>query len=35
VVIDGSGSVEHVRVDTELRQHKVGARLRFPLHPKP
>jgi peptide chain release factor subunit 1 len=35
VVIDGSGSVEHVRVDTELRQHKVGARLRFPLPPKP
>jgi peptide chain release factor subunit 1 len=35
VVIDGSGSVEHVRVDTELRQHKAGARLRFPLPPKP
>jgi peptide chain release factor subunit 1 len=34
-VIDNSGSVKHVRVDTGLRQHRVGARLRFPLPPQP
>jgi peptide chain release factor subunit 1 len=34
-VMDDSGSVKHVRVDTELRQHTVGARLRFPLPPTP
>jgi peptide subunit release factor 1 (eRF1) len=34
-VIDEGGSVQHVGVDTELRQHVVGAMLRFPLPPKP
>jgi peptide chain release factor subunit 1 len=34
-VIDDSGSIAHVRVDTELRRHLVGARLRFPLPPTP
>jgi peptide subunit release factor 1 (eRF1) len=34
-VIDTSGSVEHVLADTELRQHEVGASLRFPLPPPP
>jgi peptide chain release factor subunit 1 len=34
-VVDDSGSVKHVRVDTELRHHAVAARLRFPLPPKP
>jgi peptide chain release factor subunit 1 len=34
-VIDEGGSIEHVRVDTELRRHVVGAMLRFPLPPKP
>ena len=34
-VIDDGGSVEHVQADTELRQHLVAARLRFPLPPDP
>jgi peptide chain release factor subunit 1 len=34
-VIDEGGSVEHVLADTELRQHMVGALLRFPLPPLP
>ncbi|HEV7824323.1 MAG TPA: hypothetical protein VGP02_05415 [Mycobacteriales bacterium] len=34
-VIDESGTVEHVRADTELRQHVVVASLRFPLPPQP
>ncbi len=34
-VIDDGGSVEHVQAETELRQHLVAARLRFPLPPDP
>jgi len=34
-VIDGGGSVEHVRADTELKEHAVVAWLRFPLPPEP
>jgi peptide subunit release factor 1 (eRF1) len=34
-VIDEGGSVQHITVDTELREHVVGALLRFPLPPKP
>ncbi|MCW2632639.1 MAG: hypothetical protein JWR88_1601 [Pseudonocardia sp.] len=29
------GSVEHVAADTELKEHLVGASLRFPLPPRP
>ncbi|GAA2639845.1 hypothetical protein GCM10010399_86650 [Dactylosporangium fulvum] len=34
-VMDDGGSVRHIRFDTELRDHAVGARLRFPLPEKP
>jgi len=34
-VIGESGSVEHVAVDTELKDHTVAAALRFPLPPRP
>ncbi|HET6684958.1 MAG TPA: hypothetical protein VFH02_00385, partial [Jiangellaceae bacterium] len=30
-VIDDSGTVKHVRAETALRQHTVGAHLRFPV----
>jgi peptide chain release factor subunit 1 len=35
VVIDESGSIEHVAADTELKYHLVAAELRFPLPPEP
>jgi peptide chain release factor subunit 1 len=35
VVIDESGSIEHVAADTELKDHLVAAELRFPLPPGP
>ena len=35
MVIDTSGSVEHVLADTPLREHTLAAELRFPLPPKP
>jgi len=34
-VIDGGGSVKHVRVGTDLHRYTLGARLRFPLPPQP
>jgi peptide chain release factor subunit 1 len=34
-VIDEGGSIEHVRADTALKDHLVGASLRFPLPPTP
>lgn len=34
-VIDESGSVRHIRADSELRNQLVGARLRFPLPDRP
>ncbi|GAA0726453.1 hypothetical protein Drose_11930 [Dactylosporangium roseum] len=34
-VMDDGGSVRHIRFETELRDHAVGARLRFPLPEKP
>ncbi|MCP2242425.1 baeRF10 domain-containing protein [Lentzea aerocolonigenes] len=34
-VVNEAGSVEHVRVDTPLREHVVAAHLRFPLPPLP
>ena len=34
-MIDESGSIKHIRADTELKEHFVGASLRFPLPPQP
>ncbi|MGK8521758.1 hypothetical protein ACRS6B_09480 [Nocardia asteroides] len=34
-VIDDSGSVRHVKADTELKEHLAAAILRFPLPPLP
>jgi peptide chain release factor subunit 1 len=34
-VIDEGGSIQHVRAETELRQHLTAAWLRFPLPPGP
>jgi peptide chain release factor subunit 1 len=34
-VINEGGSIEHVLADTELKEHLVGAALRFPLPPGP
>jgi peptide chain release factor subunit 1 len=34
-VMDDSGSVKQISVDTPLQQHTLGARLRFPMPPKP
>jgi peptide chain release factor subunit 1 len=35
MVIDGGGSIEHVRAGTDLRELTVAAALRFPLPPEP
>ena len=35
VVMNESGSIEHVSADTVLKQHLTAASLRFPLPPKP
>ncbi|MGW2191717.1 hypothetical protein ACWCSH_05130, partial [Streptosporangium sp. NPDC001682] len=34
-VINEGGSVEHVAVDTQLKDHVTAAALRFPLPPRP
>jgi peptide chain release factor subunit 1 len=34
-VIDDGGAVRHIGVETPLREHVVGALLRFPLPPLP
>jgi peptide chain release factor subunit 1 len=34
-VIEEGGSIEHALADTELKEHLVGAALRFPLPPNP
>ncbi len=34
-VVDDGGSVEHIRAETDLGQHLVAAKLRFPLPPEP
>jgi peptide chain release factor subunit 1 len=35
VVIDEGGTVEHVRADTPLQEHRVAASLRYPLPLEP